>query len=674
MAGVVRRLGFLTPETVANRRASCDPLSLSTRCLEVKPEFSEKRRASIGTFDALLPYKSRGKSSEKRASLCVPNYDNGPPSVAYLSRKRASLDNIFLTEWIQPGVSKSFQDGNINKTSICSTPKHLSKDLTQSGLAVGHLHESSTFQEHLHHRSCSRTPSYGNGDIYSSKTSNSHRKGSSPYIVFPSLSPCIEAKSKSDHFAFESSQVHAKQLVCKGEIQEESARKNELAVDAKLISSIPKIYVDTVHSGDDCQEKDKENSKTSSNFLADTSCNNPSYSPTCMQCCRRRFSLEVQPNSLSKNVNLGSFASRPLTPQSVQLHGNSFHHHRRLGGSELYSSNNTFYNNVLKRTATLSYSNLILKPVGSVINRGGFGVVKLGHFKGKRVAVKVLKGKRQAQSALREALLLKIQPQAHVNSTLAVITSSTSKDFANISWSKIGETSEEEVLPLKLVSSLFGVPMQDVSFPHQEDHDCNGAIEWAWVVSELCTPYTLLTLIHEPNIMLTARDKVRFIGEIANGLSYLHSQNLVHLDVKPANVLLAHTGHVKLADFGCCLELYGERNEHVLGTINYQAPEVLRRKEITDRSDVFALGVTAWHLLTQVVPFQGIHPHVIIYKVTKLLHRPVDHFPVHVSSYTLLEQLLNSIAVRCWAEDPKQRPSASVVSANLAALYLSPAT
>ncbi|XP_064113463.1 uncharacterized protein LOC135220068 [Macrobrachium nipponense] len=246
------------------------------------------------------------------------------------------------------------------------------------------------------------------------------------------------------------------------------------------------------------------------------------------------FLLKCKPSRVLKKDKLGSFVSQPLTPQSWQLHGHSFHHHKRLIGSELYGNSNTFSNNILKREATLGYRNLILKPVGSVINRGGFGVVKLGHFKGKCVAVKVLKGKRSAQSAVKEALLLKIRPQAHINSTYAVVTSSASKGFANIFWSRIIESSEEDIVPLKSVSSLFGLPIEDATSFH-ENQDCNGAIEWAWVVNELCAPHTLLTLINDPNIILTARDKVRFIGEIANGLAYLHSQDIVHLDVKPAN-------------------------------------------------------------------------------------------------------------------------------------------
>ncbi|KAK7058699.1 hypothetical protein SK128_009165, partial [Halocaridina rubra] len=89
----------------------------------------------------------------------------------------------------------------------------------------------------------------------------------------------------------------------------------------------------------------------------------------------------------------------------------------------------------------------------------------------------------------------------------------------------------------------------------------------------------------------------------------------MHLDVKPANVLVTRDGHLRLADYGCCSPLDEDiTDQHVLGTVSYQAPEVLRGKGGSDRSDVFSLGVTMWHLLTLVPPYHGLHPHVVLYK------------------------------------------------------------
>ena len=58
----------------------------------------------------------------------------------------------------------------------------------------------------------------------------------------------------------------------------------------------------------------------------------------------------------------------------------------------------------------------------------------------------------------------------------------------------------------------------------------------------------------------------RYIGEVSSGIQYLHSRNLVHLDVKPSNILVSSHGNVKLADFGCCRQV-GERLTQVISYV-----------------------------------------------------------------------------------------------------------
>lgn len=63
----------------------------------------------------------------------------------------------------------------------------------------------------------------------------------------------------------------------------------------------------------------------------------------------------------------------------------------------------------------------------------------------------------------------------------------------------------------------------------------------------------------------------------------------------------------------------------VLGTVRYQAPEVLRGEAGGSHSDVFSLGVTTWHLLTRTLPYDGLHPHIVIYQV-----RPRDRSDLYI--------------------------------------------
>ncbi|XP_069167543.1 proto-oncogene serine/threonine-protein kinase mos-like [Procambarus clarkii] len=162
----------------------------------------------------------------------------------------------------------------------------------------------------------------------------------------------------------------------------------------------------------------------------------------------------------------------------------------------------------------------------------------------------------------------------------------------------------------------------------------------------------------------------RYTSELASGLAYLHSHDLVHLDVKPANALLTRHGHLKLADFGCCARIDNDEDP-VLGTVVYQAPEVLRGGAAGPHSDVFSLGVTIWHMLTRSTPYQGIHPHVVLFQVVHLRHRPTDHHPQESThTTTTLEALLWHLARSCWAEEPEDRPAVSDLCRTLNAMIM----
>ena len=86
--------------------------------------------------------------------------------------------------------------------------------------------------------------------------------------------------------------------------------------------------------------------------------------------------------------------------------------------------------------------------------------------------------------------------------------------------------------------------------------------------------------------------------QLANALSYIHGQGLLHLDVKPSNVMY-DSGHVTLFDFSVAEEFSTERPlEDNAGTVEYMAPEQTYRRQLGYATDVFALGVLFYQLLT----------------------------------------------------------------------------
>jgi serine/threonine-protein kinase len=110
------------------------------------------------------------------------------------------------------------------------------------------------------------------------------------------------------------------------------------------------------------------------------------------------------------------------------------------------------------------------------------------------------------------------------------------------------------------------------------------------------------------------------ISAVADALDYAHQRGLLHRDIKPANILLAEADgkgrRIVLADFGIARQLSDisglTATNMVMGTTAYAAPEQLLGKEIDGRADQYALGCTAFHLLTGAAPYDNSNAAVVI--------------------------------------------------------------
>ena len=107
-------------------------------------------------------------------------------------------------------------------------------------------------------------------------------------------------------------------------------------------------------------------------------------------------------------------------------------------------------------------------------------------------------------------------------------------------------------------------------------------------------------------------------AESAEALAHAHQSGIVHRDVKPANLLLARTGRVKVADFGLARvedpsDLTNFLAESV-GTPQFVAPEILQGQAATGKSDMYSLGATLWYLLTGKPPFEAARAEELLHK------------------------------------------------------------
>jgi serine/threonine protein kinase len=125
-------------------------------------------------------------------------------------------------------------------------------------------------------------------------------------------------------------------------------------------------------------------------------------------------------------------------------------------------------------------------------------------------------------------------------------------------------------------------------------------------------------------------------------LEHLHARRIVHLDVKPANLLAARDGALKLADFGIARRA-GQGGGAVHGTPHYMAPEQLRGRALDGRCDVFAAGVVLFELATGRLPFDGT-PFEVVSQVLRGAVVPAG-----------LGRELGQVLRRALAADPGQR-------------------
>jgi serine/threonine-protein kinase len=144
---------------------------------------------------------------------------------------------------------------------------------------------------------------------------------------------------------------------------------------------------------------------------------------------------------------------------------------------------------------------------------------------------------------------------------------------------------------------------------------------------------------------LPVADAVRITTEVAAALDYAHRHNVIHRDIKPENILL-HDGSALVADFGIALaasKAGGSRMTETgmsLGTPHYMSPEqAMGEREITARSDVYALGCVLYEMLTGDPPFTGSTAQAIVARVVTETPRPMvpqrGTIPAHVEAAVL---------------------------------------
>ncbi len=138
----------------------------------------------------------------------------------------------------------------------------------------------------------------------------------------------------------------------------------------------------------------------------------------------------------------------------------------------------------------------------------------------------------------------------------------------------------------------------------------------AYISMEFVEGRTLEMLMGEGRARDTAF-LARFIEQTAAALDYAHASQIVHRDVKPANMMITPQGGVKVTDFGIARIASSKLTQTgtVMGTPSYMSPEQVRGEAVDGRSDQFSLAVIAYELLTGQKPFSGDNLTAVIFKI-----------------------------------------------------------
>ncbi|MEM7251929.1 MAG: serine/threonine-protein kinase [Pseudomonadota bacterium] len=156
-----------------------------------------------------------------------------------------------------------------------------------------------------------------------------------------------------------------------------------------------------------------------------------------------------------------------------------------------------------------------------------------------------------------------------------------------------------------------------------------------------------------PEQLLSIEDVVRVGFKCAVALDYAHSKGVIHRDIKPRNVLVSDAGEIKVGDFGVALINRVDSTETQLrgyiGSPLYMSPEQIADDQLTNRSDIFSLGIVLYELLTGRNPFLADSLPGIIHNISNEAHVPLRVLRPEIPE--LLEHMLD----RTLSKDPDQR-------------------
>jgi predicted Ser/Thr protein kinase len=238
---------------------------------------------------------------------------------------------------------------------------------------------------------------------------------------------------------------------------------------------------------------------------------------------------------------------------------------------------------------------------GNLLGEGSFAIVYYGKWERKEVAIKEIKANPNSEKCtefLQEVSTMKKIKHPHIVSMIGVI--------------------------------------------YNTKHFC--------ILTEFMAKGSLSSILRNEDILVEEAHIKQMAIDTCLGLAYLHRMNIMHRDLKCANLLVDNNWTVKVGDFGLSRPI--PEKEYTMtscGTPAWAAPEVMQHRKYSTKADVFSFAICLWEMTTRQKPYAELEPYQIVIEVAVHNRRP--ELPNDI-----LPQFADAIKA-CWKTDPEKRPS-----------------
>ena len=176
-----------------------------------------------------------------------------------------------------------------------------------------------------------------------------------------------------------------------------------------------------------------------------------------------------------------------------------------------------------------------------------------------------------------------------------------------------------------------------------------------WLILEYCPAGSLIDLMLSMNRTYTEQEISTIMKNVLNGLILIHSKNLIHRDIKAANIFLSKNGYAKLGDFGVGTKLgindWSRKSKK--GSPYWMSPQVVKNLDYDMKTDIWSLGITCGEMCNGEPPFAELNPKNVMEKIGKQPPKVDEIIKKEEHSYEFYD-----FVQKCLQVDPRKRPNA----------------